>query len=370
MYYLDEPFVGKKEKKYLNDSIKSGWISSQGPFVKRFEKNFAKYIGVKYAISCASGTAALSLIFKTLKLKKGDEVIMPSLTFSADGFTLLQSGAKLVFIDCSPNSFCIDIDEVKKKITNKTKIICPTHLYGFPAELDKLKKLCKKKKIYLVEDCSQASGTKYKGKKVGSFGDFNIHSFHNKLIASGEGGMITTNNKKLAKRFEYLKNPPSVNRPEEMNGFKEISLNQRLSNLHAAVGLAQLERLEKNIKKKNNMAKIYNGMFKKSEFINFIKPKKYERVVYWRYTIFLDKKINRKKFIKILKKIGIITRETYLPLHLHPIFKKKKKLNLPNCEKISKLGLDIPSGVNLKKKNIIFIAKKIIETVNKLSKNF
>lgn len=366
MYYLDEPFVGKKELKYLNQSIKSGWISSQGSFVKKFEKKFAKYIGVKHAISCASGTAALSLLFKTLKLKKGDEVIMPALTFSADGFALLESGAKLVFVDCSPKSFCMDANAVIKKITKKTKVICPTHLYGFPADLDILKRICKKNKIFLVEDCSQASGTKYKGKKVGSFGDFNIHSFHNKLIASGEGGMITTNNKSLANRFEYLKNPSSVNRIEEMNGFKEISLNQRMSNLHAAVGLAQLERIEKNIKKKNLIARIYNSIFEKSKLISFIKPKKIERVVYWRHTIFLDKKINRKKFIKTLKKFGIISRETYLPLHLHPIF-KKKKLKLPNCEKIAKFGLDIPSSVKLKKKNIIFIANKIVETAIKLS---
>ena len=250
MFYLDEPYVGKKELKYLTQAIKSGWVSSQGSFVKKFEKKFAKYIGVKYAISCASGTAALSLLFKTLNLKKGDEVILPSLTFTADAFTLFQSGAKIIFVDCSPGSFCIDINLVKKKITKKTKIIFPTHLYGFPSKLDELKKICKKKKIYLVEDCSQATGTIYKKKKVGSFGDFNIHSFHNKLIASGEGGMITTNNKFLAKRFELLKNPPSVNRPEEINGFKEMSINQRMSNLHAAVGLAQLERLEKNIKKK------------------------------------------------------------------------------------------------------------------------
>jgi len=369
MYYLDEPFVGEKERKYLNQSIKSGWISSQGPFVKKFEKKFAKYIGVKYAVSCSSGTAALSLIFKTLNLKKGDEVILPSLTFSADGFTLLQSGAKLVFVDCSAESFCMDINLVKKKITKKTKLICPTHLYGFSTDLDELKKICVKKKIYLVEDCSQATGTKYRNRKVGSIGDFNIHSFHNKLIASGEGGMITTNNKKLAKRFEYLKNPPSVNRPEEMNGFKEISLNQRMSNLHAAVGLAQLERLEKNIKKKNDMAKIYNKSFEKSNLITFIKPKKYERAVYWRYTIFLDKKINRKKFIKVSKKHGVMTRETYLPLHLHPIFKKKSKLKLPNCEKIAKFGLDIPSGVSLSQKDIIFVAKKLLEIAKKLAAN-
>lgn len=367
MFYLDQPLVDKKEKNYLNQAIKTGWISSQGPFVKKFEKKFAKYIGVKHAVSCASGTSALSLLFQTLKLKKGDEVIMQSLTFSADGFAMLQSGAKIVFVDCMPGKFTISPEEVKKKITKRTKIISPTHLYGYPAEMDKLKKLCKGRNIYLVEDCSQATGTKYKGKMVGSIGDFNIHSFHNKLIASGEGGMITTNNTKLAKRFEILKNPASVNRPEEMGGFSEISMNHRMSNLHAAVGLAQLERLEKNIKKKIKMAKIYNQEFKNSKFITFVKPLKYERVVYWRYTILLNKKINIKKFIKEAKKNGIITRQTYLPLHLHPVFKTKGvSKRLPNCEHISKIGLDIPSSIKIKERDLIFIAKKL----KKISEKF
>lgn len=366
MYFLDEPYVGKEELKYLNQSIKSGWISSQGPFVKKFEKKFAKFIGTKYAVSCASGTSALSLICKTLKLKKNDEVIMPALTFSADAFTLLQQELKIIFVDCSPNSFGIDVNQVKKKITKKTKVILPTHLYGYPVEIDKLKKICNEKKIYLVEDCSQASGTIYKKKRVGSFGDFNIHSFHNKLIASGEGGMITTNNSALAKRFEMLKNPPSVNRPEEVQGFKEISLNHRMSNLHAAVGLAQLERINKNIVKKNKMAQIYNQIFEKSKIIKFIKPKKYEKVVYWRYTIFLDKKINLKKLINLCKNKGIVVRETYLPLHLHPIFKKKIKLKLPNCENMSRVGLDIPSGVKLNSASIAYIGNTIVSLAKKL----
>ena len=367
MLRLDEPLVGKKEIKYLNQAIKSGWVSSQGPFVKKLENKFAKYIGVKYAISCASGTGALSLLFKTLNLKKGDEVIMQSLTFSADGFALLQSGAKIIFVDCKPGKFTIDLDDIKKKITKKTKVICPTHLYGFPADIEKLKKLCKQKKVYLVEDCSQSTGTKYKGKMVGSFGDFNIHSFHNKLIASGEGGMITTNNFKLAKRFEKLKNPASVNRPEEMN-FSEISMNHRMSNLHAAVGLAQLEKIEANIAKKIRMANIYDKKFFKSKNIKFIKTEKYERVVYWRYTILLNKKINVNKFISLAKKAGIITRKTYLPLHLHPVFKKNSKVkNLPNCEEISKIGLDIPSSIKLTQKQINFVANRLLKIADKLS---
>ncbi len=367
MYLLDEPYVGKKEHKYLSQAIKSGWISSHGKFVKQFEKKFATYIGTKYAISCTSGTSALLLMWDTLNLKPGDEIIMQSLTFSADGFALKMSGAKIIFADCEPNSFCIDIEDVKKKITKKTKVISPTHLYGYPAKMDELKKICVQKKIFLVEDCSQSTGSKYKNKMLGSFGDYNVHSFHNKLIASGEGGMITTNNRKIAEKFEILKNPPSVNRPEEVRGFKKISLNHRLSNLHAAVGLAQLERLEKNIAIKIKMAAQYNSIFKNSKAIKIIFPPEKTRVVYWRYTILLNKKINRKKFKKMVLKKGIVIRETYLPLHKHPVFKNLQNKRLINCENISKYGFDIPSGVKLTKKNIKIIGQtilKIAETLN------
>lgn len=361
MFPLDEPYVGEKEIKYLTTAIKSGWISSQGPFVEKFEKKYAKYIGVKYAKSCFSGTSALTLLFSTLKLKKDDEVIIQSLTFSADAFALKQSGAKIIFADSSKDQFSICPTDVEKKITNKTKIIMPTHLYGIPADIDKLLALCKKNNIYLVEDCSQATGAKYKNKMVGSMGDFNIHSFHNKLIASGEGGMITTNNKLFAERFEKLKNPPAVNRPEERGGFKEISMNHRMSNLHAAVGLAQLERLEKNIKLKLLMAEIYNNAFKDAIGIKLLNKKFFNtRNVYWRYTIFLDRKINIEKFIKEAARLKIITRRTYLPLHLHPFFKKDHgNITLPNCENIGSLGLDIPSGVKLTKEDILYISKSL-----------
>jgi len=369
MFQLDEPYVNSKEINYLTKAIKSGWISSQGPFVKKFEKKFAKYIGVKYAKSCFSGTSALTLLFSTLKLKKNDEVIMQSFNFSADAFALKQSGAKIIFADSAKGQFAICPFDVKKKKKKKKKMIILTHLYGIPADMDPLLDICKKKNIFLIEDCSQAAGSIYKGRMVGSIGDFNIHSFHNKLIASGEGGMVTTNSKILAERFDNLKNPASVNRPEERRNFVEISLNHRMSNLHAAVGLAQLERLEKNIKKKIMMAKIYNKIFKNVSGIKLIinkLPK--SRSVYWRYTIFLDPKINIKKFIFEAKKKKIVTRRTYLPLHLHPVFKKKYNYSMLNCENLGKYGLDIPSGVKLKKRHIYFIGKTLKKIAQKLLK--
>ena len=366
MFELDEPYVGKEEIKYLTEAINSGWISSLGPFVEKFEKMFAQYIGVKYAVSCASGTSALSLLLPTLKVGKDDEVILQSLTFTADAFAMSQSGAKIVFADCSRDRFTISPDDVKKKITKRTRVISPTHLYGRPAEMDELRDICNENNIYLIEDCCQATGAKYKNHMVGSIGDFNFHSFHNKLIASGEGGMVTTNNKDLADRFEKLKNPPSVNRPEERSGFNEISMNHRLSNLHAAVGVAQLERLEKNIQKKLKMANLYDGLFSNADGIRIIRADSWSRTVYWRYTIFLDERINIKKFKEESIKLGISTRETYLPLHLHPYFKEHNNLSLPNCEKIGRLAIDIPSSFNLSEKDIMYIAENLKKIAKKL----
>ena len=365
MFELDEPYVGKEELAYLKEAIESGWISSLGPFVKRFEEKFAQYHGVKYAVSCASGTSALSLLCSTLQLKEGDEVILQSLTFTADAFAMHQSGAKIVFADCSDNKFTISPEDVKK-ITSKTKIISPTHLYGRPAEMNELKKICDEKGIYLVEDCCQATGAKYKDKMVGSIGHYNFHSFHNKLIASGEGGMITTNDKKLAERFENLKNPPSVNRPEERDGFNEISMNHRMSNLHAAVGLAQLERLEANIIKKIKMAEIYDEIFKDADGIKIIKSDPENRTVWWRYTILLNQKIDQKEFKKKALEKNIVVREGYLPLHKHPFFKEHNNLSLPNSEKLGRETFDIPSSFNLKESEIEHIGKSLKAIVKNL----
>ena len=366
MFELDEPYVGKEELNYLKQAIDTGWISSLGLFVEKFEKKFADYIGVKYAVSCASGTSALSLLCSTLKIKEGDEAILQSLTFTADAFAMHQSGAKIIFADSSKDSFNISPEDVKKKITKNTKIISPTHLYGRPAEIHELKEICDANEIYLVEDCCQATGAKYKDKMVGSIGHYNFHSFHNKLIASGEGGMVTTNDKNLAERFEKLKNPPSFNRPAERDGFAEISMNHRLSNLHAAVGLAQLERLEENIKRKIKMAEIYGEIFENVNGIKIIKENPSNRTVWWRYTILLDQKINLNKFKQKALDKGIVTREGYLPLHKHPFFKDHNKLILPNAEKLGKEAVDIPSSFNLKEEEIIKIGQNIKQIVKDL----
>lgn len=360
---LDEPYVDEKEIENLTQAIKNGWISALGPFVGELEKKFADYHGVKYACSCFSGTSALIIAMKTLKIGPGDEVIIPALTFSADAFAVSLAGAKIAFADCGPDRFTIDPKDVKNKITDKTKAIIPTHLYGRPAEIDELKQICQEKNIILMEDCAQAQGAEYKGKKVGSIGDFNIHSFHNKLIATGEGGMITTNDEKLAERFRLLMNPAPMN----VTDFAEISTNQRMSNLHSAVGLAQLQRLEESVAKKLKMAKIYDEKFRDHPGIKVIPADDWSRTVYWRYTVVLDPKIDRAKVIEESKKIGFTTREAYLPLHKHPFYSEYNNQSLPNAEYMGKYALDIPSSVRLTEDQILTIADQLKEIVDKLN---
>ena len=362
---LFQPCLGKEEAAEVTKVFESNWIG-KGPKTSQFEENFALHLDStkEHVLSTTSCTEAIFLTSKIFDFGQNDEIIVPTNSFSSVASSILESGAKIVFADCSKDKFTISPDDVRKKITKKTKIVSPTHLYGRPAEMDELRHICDQNNIYLIEDCCQATGAKYKNKMVGSIGHFNFHSFHNKLIASGEGGMITTNDKNLAERFEKLKNPSSANRPEERDGFIEISMNHRLSNLHAAVGLAQLERLEENIKKKIKMAEIYDEIFKDAEGIKIIKADSEHRTIWWRYTILLDQKINLNEFKQKALDKGIVIREGYLPLHQHPFFKDHNKLVLPNAEKLGKETIDIPSSFNLKEEEIISIGqnlKKIAE---------
>jgi perosamine synthetase len=359
---LDEPIVGKEELKYLRETIISGWISSQGPYIKKFEEKYAEYTGTKYAKTCFSGTSALTLTMQMLRLKKGDEIILPSLTFSADAFSITQTGATPVFADCEKEKFTMCPEDTAKKVTKNTVAIMPTHLYGRPADLTKLKELCNHHNILLIEDCCQAQGATYNGKKVGSIGNMGIHSFHNKLLATGEGGMITTNNKKILDRFTMLMLPPPVN-----NGIShEIRMNHRMSNLHAAVGLAQLERLDKVIAKKQRMAKIYDEELQNIKGINIVRPDANTSTVYWRYTILLDKRISRLKTIRYMQDKKVTVRETYKPLHLCKMYKNGARL--PNAEHVAEQGLDLPSSANLTNEQISYVIKQLKAAVKRCAK--
>lgn len=351
---LDEPVFTGNEKKYVNDCFKKGWISWQGRYVKKFENKFSSIIGCKYALSTANGTDAIILALKALGIKKGDQVIVPSLTFSASVFSITEVGAKPIFVDVHTKSLEMNVSEIKKNINSKTKAIMIVHLYGRPVQMDKVIKIAKKYKLKIIEDCAESLGAKYKKKLTGSFSDISCFSFHNKLIATGEGGMILTNKKEILDKIELLRNPAPDNRTE----FKGISLNSRMSNVNSAIGLGQLEKLNKFVKKKRYIAKLYTKYLHGVAGVEFFKEKKDCFSTYWRHSILLKNSDTKLKLIKFLQKRNITSRGVFSPMHLHPLY-KNNKYSLPNSLYVANNSIDIPSSVNLNDKQIIYITNCI-----------
>ena len=250
---VNRPLIKGNELKYVSKVIKSGWISADGHYVKKFEKKFSKYIKRKFSVAVSSGTAALDIAFKSINLKPEDEVIVPAFTIISCLNQIVRMGAKPVLVDADPKTFNIDINQLKKKITKKTKAILIVHIYGLPVDIDEILKITKKKKIYIIEDAAEQLGQTYKDKPIGSFGDISTFSFFaNKHITTGEGGMIATNNKLLSKKFLVLRNLSfQINKQKFIHD--ELGWNYRMTSMQAAFGLAQLENIKHFIKKKNKI---------------------------------------------------------------------------------------------------------------------
>ena len=354
------------EKKYVDECIQTNWISSEGLFVKKFENNFSKLIKKKYSVAVSSGTAALQLAFEALNLKEGDEVILPSFTIVSCLLPIIRLKLKPVFIDADINTWNMNVDHIEKKISKKTKAILVSHIYGLPTEMIKILKLAKKNKIYIIEDSAEAHGLKYKEKYCGWYGDISIFSFYaNKLITTGEGGMILTNNKKI---FEKCKNLRNLYFGKK-NRFQHFQLgwNYRMTNIQAAIGCAQLEKIDQHIKKKREIGQLYqkNIIINKNFQLPQITFNGSENI-YWVFGIVLKGKFkNKLKTVTntLNKKYNIGTRPFFWPLHKQPIINniqyKINKTNLNVSENISKNGFYIPSGLGIKKSQIKYVSNVI-----------
>ena len=358
-----------KEKKYVNQCINDNWISSGGKFNFRFEDRFKKLINKKYAISVTNGTAALETAIQSLNLKKGSEVILPSFTIISCANAIVKNGLIPVPVDCNIDDWNINIDAIKKRISNKTKAILVVHIYGLASNIKEIIKLKKKYNFKIIEDCAESIGLKYyQNKHCGYYSDITTYSFFaNKHITTGEGGMILTNNKKIALRCKkiinlFFKNPRFVH--------DEVGSNFRFTNLQAAIGLAQFEQLNRTIKKKKLIGKLYNEGFKdlKNIFLP-LKKNSFSTNIYWVYGIVIKKnfKLSREQVCNYLYKKGIETRPFFWPIHKQPVFKNikgMKNLKLLNSEYISKQGFYLPSGVALKRNHINYVisqTKKILK---------
>ena len=363
---VNTPLINNNDAIAVFKSIKSGWISSEGPNVKEFENKISKFLDRKFGCAVSSGTAALEIAIKALGLKKKDEVIMPSFTIISNATAIIKSSATPILVDVDLKTWNIKIEDIEKKITRNTKCLMMPHIYGLSNDMDKILKIVKKHRLYLIEDAAEVLGLKYKNRYCGSFGDISILSFYaNKHITTGEGGMLLTNNPNLNKKFKDYRNLCFGSKANRFNHF-DIGWNYRYTNIQATLGLSQLKRIKKIIKKKFQIGNYYYKHFKNLKNI-ILQPNKlpYTKNIYWVFGIVIkkDSKIKLSQVIKKLSAKNIGTRPFFWPMHKQDAFIKKsyfKNVSLPNSEFISKNGFYIPSGLGLNTKELRYIKDTVI----------
>lgn len=365
MIPVNEPLLNGNEKKYLMECIDTGWISSEGPFVKKFEEMFAHYIGVKHGIAVCNGTVALEVAMAAIGLSPGEEVIMPTFTIISCALAIVRRGGIPVLVDVEPDTWCMNINQVKDKITSKTKAIMPVHMYGHPVHMAPLMELAEKNGVYIVEDAAQVHGAEYKSKKCGSFGHINCFSFYaNKIITTGEGGMVVTNDDKLAERARLHRNLCFTEGRRFFH--EELGGNFRMTNLQAAVGVAQMERIEEFVTIKRKNGAMYNKLLRDIDYLQIPVEKEWAKNVYWMYGVIIDNTIgfDAEVFAKRLREKKIDTRSFFLGMHEQPAFHKMglfKNEHYPVAERISRQGIYLPSGLTLTEEQINTVVKALRE---------
>lgn len=370
MIPVNEPFFDGNEKKYLAECIDTGWVSSDGPFVKKFESQFASYIGVKHGISNANGTAAIEIALYALGVGPGDEVIIPSFTIISCVLGVLRLGAIPIVIDIEPETWCIDTTLIEKAITSKTKVVMPVHMYGHPAEMDPIFKLRDKYGFKILEDAAEVHGAEYyseylggKWVKCGALGDISTFSFYaNKIITTGEGGMVLTNSDSYAKRAQDYRNLCFI--PEERFHHEELGYNFRLSNLQAAVGVAQLEQIDRFVTLKQKFGEYYRDQLASIEGVRFQQVKPNAKSVYWMYCIELDSRLGITAFElrQSLLEFKIGTRPFFKGMHLQPCLSHIPQVANAHCpvtEYAYNYGLYLPSGLALTEEQVQEVCQSI-----------
>ena len=405
---VNEPLLDGNEKKYLNECIDTGWISSEGPFVKKFEDQFSSTVGRKFGISVANGSVALDAAVTALRISKDDEVIMPTFTIISCAMAVVRAGAVPVLVDSDPITWNMDVSQIETKITNKTKAIMVVHIYGLPVDMDPIIEIAEKYRLIIIEDAAEAHGLNYRGQRTedrgrmpeirdqrsggapvkcaalssyefhgvkraegrpcGSFGDISTFSFYpNKLITTGEGGMIVTDNEELAEKCRLLRN--LCFQPQKRFVHEELGWNFRFTNLQAAVGLAQLEKLDEHIKRKRRMGKLYTELLTGIPELQLPLPiTGYAENIYWVYGMVLKDQVSfdAEEAMRRLKEKGIGTRPFFWPMHEQPVFRKMGLFageNYPVAEHIARRGFYIPSGLALTNEQIDSVAQIVQEVL-------
>lgn len=349
---VNEPLLNGNEENYLIECIRTGWISSEGPFVKKFEEQFAARLGRCYGIAVCNGTAALDAVVLALGIGPGDEIILPTFTIISCIAQIVRSGAKPVLVDCDPLTWNMDVTQIEQKITPQTKAIMVVHVYGLPVDMEPIWALAEKYGLTIIEDAAEAIGQTYNGKACGSLGHISTFSFYpNKHITTGEGGMIVTDDPVMADKCRSFRN--LCFKPEQRFVHDELGWNLRLTNLQAAVGLAQLERLDEFVQIKRNIGTRYNELFADTLGLQLpLRKTPFAENIYWVYGIVLNVSSNfdAKEAMSRLAKLGIGTRPFFWPMHEQPVFRKMGLFlndSHPVAERIARRGFYLPSGLAL-----------------------
>ena len=365
MIPVNTPLLAGNEKKYINECIDTGWISSEGPFVTRFENEFSTYVDRDFGIAVANGSAALDIAVKAVGIEEGDEVIMPTFTIISPAFSVVKQGGVPVLVDCDPLTWGMDVNQIEDKITPKTKAIIAVHIYGFPVDIDPLMEIATKHGLKVIEDAAEMHGQTYKGKKCGSFGDISIFSFYpNKHITTGEGGMLVTNSKALNEKCKELRN--LCFSPDKRFVHEDIGWNYRMTNLQAALGVAQLEQIDNFITRKREIGSLYNSSLSGIDCVDLMPVStEYSKNIYWVFGILLNKKskYDADEIMTRLRKHSIGSRPFFYPMHLQPVFLKMglfKNENYPVAENLADNGFYIPSGLGISNEEIEEVASSLM----------
>jgi len=357
------PSITQKEVRYVTQAAKNGWNENYRKYIDLFEKKFANYIGRKYALATSSCTAALHLSYLAVGLKKGDEVIVPNITWTASVEPLYWMGIKPVFADIDPETWCIDPIDIKKKLTKKTKVILVVDLYGSMPDMNSMMRVAKKHNLKIIEDAAEAVGCEYYGKKAGSFGDVSCFSFHgSKTMVTGEGGILLTDNKKIIEKARYYND--HCKDPKRVFWNLDIGYKYKMSNFQAACGLAQLERIEDLIEKKRQIFSWYKKRLSKIPGLQLNTEPPHTKNTYWMVTAVFDKKykVNKETLIKEFRKFNIQVRPFFYPLSSLPAV--NRKANTPISFDISPRAINLPCGLNITETKVDYICKALLRILN------
>jgi len=352
---ISQPTITKKEIDYVTDAVSSGWVSSLGKYIDIFEDKFATYCGTKYAVATSNGTTALHLALAAIGVRANDEVIIPDLTFVATASAVRYCGAKVITVDIDEDILCISIEAIEKAITSKTKAIIPVHLYGHPANMTEINRIAKKHNLFVIEDAAEAHGAEVSGKKVGGISHAGVFSFYgNKIITSGEGGMITTDDEDLYKKMCHLRDHAMSK--EKRYWHTDVGFNYRMTNLQAALGIAQFERIEELLTKKKEIFDWYRNGLKDIKGIRLNHQAHWAKNVYWMVCFEIDSysEPQRDEFIQKLKDKGIDSRPYFYPISDMPMYYDGISTTCIT-HKVYQRGLNLPSYFDITKDQVEYV---------------